>query len=126
MSDYDWMVDQLARMKPRFESGTDNGYMCYTFGWVIAECVRRTDPHHRPFGTFVQEEICGPLGITDLWLGIPDRVASRVARLKNSTPRPLPPDLPIFAAIPPQVATVEEVLGVLTCGVRVSRAQTGS
>ncbi len=111
MSDYDWMVDQLARLKPRFESGTDNGYMCYTFGWVIAECVRRTDPHHRPFGTFVQEEICGPLGITDLWLGIPDRVASRVARLKNSTPRPLPPDLPIFAAIPPQVATVEEVFG---------------
>ena len=111
MSDYDWMVDQLAKMKPRFAPGTDNGYMCYTFGWVIAECVRRTDPQQRPFGTFVQEEICAPLGITDLWLGIPDRVASRVARIKNSVPRPLPPDLPIFAAIPPQVATVEEVWG---------------
>lgn len=111
MSDYDWMVDQLARMKPRFEPGTDNGYMCYTFGWVIAECVRRTDPQHRPFGAFVQEEICAPLGITDLWIGIPDQVEPRVARLKNSVPRPLPPDLPIFAAIPPQVATVEEVFG---------------
>jgi CubicO group peptidase (beta-lactamase class C family) len=111
MSDYDWMVDQLAQMKPRFAPGTDNGYMCYTFGWVIAECVRRTDPQHRPFSTFVQEEICAPLGITDLWLGIPDRVESRVARIKNSVPRPLPPDLPIFAAIPPQVATVEEVFG---------------
>ncbi len=111
MSDYDWMVDQLAKMKPRFAPGTDNGYMCYTFGWVIAECVRRTDPQYRPFGTFVQEEICTPLGITDLWLGIPDRVEARVARIKNSVPRPLPPDLPIFAAIPPQVATVEEVWG---------------
>lgn len=111
MSNYEWMVDQLAKMKPRFAPGTDNGYMCYTFGWVIAELVRRTDPQHRPFGTFVQEEICTPLGITDLWLGIPDRVESRVARIKNSVPRPLPPDLPIFAAIPPQVATVEEVWG---------------
>ena len=111
MSNYEWMVDQLAKMKPRFAPGTDNGYMCYTFGWVIAECVRRTDPQHRPFGTFVQEEICAPLGITDLWVGIPDRVESRVARIKNSVPRPLPPDLPIFAAIPPQVATIEEVWG---------------
>lgn len=111
MSDYDWMVDQLAKMKPRFAPGADNGYMCYTFGWIIAECVRRTDPQHRPFGAFVQEEICAPLGITDLWLGIPAQVEARVARIKNSVPRPLPPDLPIFAAIPPQVATVEEVWG---------------
>lgn len=111
MSDYDWMVDQLAAMKPRFAPGTDNAYMCYTFGWVVAECVRRTDPQHRPFGTFVQEEICAPLGITDLWIGIPDRVEPRVARIKNSVSRPLAPDLPIFAAIPPAVATVEEVFG---------------
>jgi CubicO group peptidase (beta-lactamase class C family) len=111
MSDYDWMVDQLARMQPSFAPDTDNGYMCYTFGWVIAECVRRTDPRHRPFGAFVREEICAPLGVTDLWLGIPDDVEARVARLKNSQPRPLAPDLPIFAAIPPAVATVEEVFG---------------
>ena len=44
MSNYDWMVDQLANMKPLFAAGTQNAYMCYTFGWVIAECVRRTDP----------------------------------------------------------------------------------
>lgn len=111
MSDYTWMVDQLAAMKPRYAPGTDNGYMCYTFGWVIAECVRRTDPQRRPFGAFVQDEICAPLGIEDLWIGIPDRVESRIARIKNSVPRPLPPDLPIFAAIPPSVATVQEVFG---------------
>ena len=111
MSDYDWMVDALAKMKPRFEPGTDNAYMCYTFGWIIAECVRRTDPERRPFNTFVQQEICAPIGITDLWIGIPDEVESRIATIKNSVPRPLPPELPIFSAIPPQVATVEEVFG---------------
>ena len=44
MSDYAWMVDRLAKAKPLFEPGTANGYMCYTFGWVIAELVQRTDP----------------------------------------------------------------------------------
>ena len=111
MSDYGWMVEQLAAMTPRFVPGTDNAYMCYTFGWIIAECVRRTDPLRRPFGTFVQDEICTPLGITDLWIGIPDPVEPRIARIKNSVPRALAPDLPIFAAIPPAVATVEEVFG---------------
>ncbi len=111
MSNYDWMVDKLAKMTPRFEPGSDNAYMCYTFGWVIAECVRRTDPSRRPFGQFVQDEICTPLGITDLWIGIPDGVECRIARIKNSAPRELPPELPIFAAIPPQVATIEEVFG---------------
>jgi CubicO group peptidase (beta-lactamase class C family) len=117
MADYDRMVDQLARMPPRFVPGTDNAYMCYTFGWVIAECVRRTDPNKRPFGTFVQDEICAPLGITDLWLGIPEHVSPRVARLKNSIPRALAPDLPIFAAIPPAAAT---------CAPHAFQAQMGS
>ena len=72
MADYGWMVDQLAQMKPWFEPGTTNAYQCYSFGWIIAEMVRRTDPKQRPFGAFVQEEICAPLGIRDLWIGIPD------------------------------------------------------
>ena len=111
MSDYNWMVDQLAQMEPAFEPGTQNGYMCYTFGWVIAECVRRTDPKQRPYGTFVQEEICAPLGITDLWIGIPEEVEPRVARLKDADPLPLPADAPILLAMPPQVGATEEVFG---------------
>ena len=65
MANYNWMVDQLARMKPWFEPGTTNAYHCYTFGWIVAEIVRRTDPKGRSFGAFVQEEICAPLGIDD-------------------------------------------------------------
>ncbi len=111
MSNYDWMVEQLANMKPIFTGGTQNAYMCYTFGWVIAECVRRTDPKHRPYSTFVQEEICAPLGMTDLWIGIPEEAESRVARLKNAPPLPLPADAPILRAMPPQVGATEEVFG---------------
>ena len=111
MADYDWMVDQLARMKPTFEPGTTNAYHCYSFGWIIAEIVRRTDPKKRPFGTFVQEEICAPLGIRDLWIGIPDEAEPRVARLIDPPDMKMPPDAPFFKCIPPQVGCMEEVFG---------------
>jgi CubicO group peptidase (beta-lactamase class C family) len=111
MSDYDWMVDQIARLPPMFEPGTRNGYMSLTLGWVVAEIVRRTDPHRRPFGLFVQEEIVRPLGIDDLWIGIPASAHPRVARLIDLPARQIPPGSPALRAIPPQIGTREEVFG---------------
>lgn len=94
LADYDWMVDAIARLSPMFEPGTRNGYQGLTFGWMISEVVRRTDPKGRSFRTFVQEEIIQPLGIDDLWMGIPAKEHSRVARLIDAPPRQLPPDAP--------------------------------
>ena len=62
MCDWDWMVQQIADMRPLYQVGTMSSYLAYTFGWVIGEIVRRTDPKGRPFGAFVQEELCQPLG----------------------------------------------------------------
>src|SRR2546427_10629749 len=116
MCDWDWMVQRIADMRPLFEPGTKAAYMSYTFGWVIGEVVRRTDPHRRPFGTFIQEEICQPLGIDSLWVGIPEEVAPRVATLTNMPP--IPPGAPGMVpgalsplAIPSQVGTTQEVFG---------------
>src|SRR2546427_4203173 len=116
MCDWDWMVQRIADMHPLFEPGTKAAYMSYTFGWVIGEVVRRTDPQRRPFGTFIQEEICQPLGIDSLWVGIPDAVEPRVVTLTNMPP--IPPGAPGMApealsplAIPPQVGTTHEVFG---------------
>ena len=116
MCDWDWMVSQIAEMHPLFEPGTRSGYMAYTFGWVVGEIVRRTDPKQRPFGQFIQDEICHPLGITDLWAGIPSEVEHRVARLTNLPPIPpgapgMPPDSLRPRATPPEVATTQEVFG---------------
>jgi len=116
MCDWEWMVRQLADTKPLFTPGTKSAYLAYTFGWIIGEVVRRTDPKRRPFGRFVQEEICAPLGIESLWLGIPDEVEPRVAKLTN-IPRPapgapgLPPEALIPIAIPPQVGVIQKVFG---------------
>jgi len=116
MCDWDWMVQRIADMRPLFEPGTKSAYMSYTFGWVIGEVVQRTDPAGRPLGTFIQEEICQPLGIDSLWVGIPDEAEPRVAKLTNMPP--LPPGAPGMApealsplAIPSQVGTTQEVFG---------------
>jgi CubicO group peptidase (beta-lactamase class C family) len=83
MADYDWMAAQVANLKPMFEPGTTNAYHSYTWGWIVAEIVRRTDPKRRTFRDFVQQEIAGPLGIKDLWLGIDPAVEPRVATMVN-------------------------------------------
>lgn len=116
MCDWDWMVQRLADMTPLFEPGTKSANLSYTFGWVVGEVVRRTDPKRRPIGQFIQEEICRPLGIDSLWIGIPDEVEPRVAKLTNMPP--IPPGAPGFApgtvallAVPPQVGTTQEIFG---------------
>ena len=116
MCDWDWMVQRLADMRPLFEPGTKCAYMSYTFGWVIGEVVRRTDPKKRPFGTFVQEEICQPLGIDCLWMGIPGEVEPQVAKLTNMPPIPpgapgMPPDSLSSRTMPVEVGTTQEVFG---------------
>jgi CubicO group peptidase (beta-lactamase class C family) len=111
LASYDWMVDAIARLKPMFEPGTRNGYQSYSFGWMVAEVVRRTDPAHRPFNDFVQQEIVRPLGISDIWIGLPASQHHRIARLIDAPPRDLPPDAPPFKAIPLHVGTREEIFG---------------
>jgi len=114
MCDWDWMIEQLARMEPLFEPGTRSAYHSYTFGWIIAECVRRTDPKRRPFARFVQEEMCASLGIDNLFIGIPGEVEPRIAKLTNIPPPPpgTPAPGPLrLGAIPLQVGVVQEVFG---------------
>ena len=86
MCDWDWMVRGIAALKPLAEPGTRTLYQAMSFGWIIGELVRRTDPRQRSIGRFIREEIAAPLAVGDLWIGIPDSVESRIARLTNATP----------------------------------------
>ena len=111
MCDWDWMTQEIAALEPLAEPGSKTLYLSMTFGWIIGELLRRTDTRGRSLGRFVQEEIAAPLGITDLWIGIPDSVESRIARLTNAmTPVPKEYLPPLFtASMPPQVELVPEV-----------------
>ena len=114
MCDWEWMTSHIADAEPLFEPGTRTAYQSMTFGWIIGELVRRTDPAQRSLGRYVREEIAEPLGITDLWIGIPDEVESRIARLRIDTV-PIPPEHlpPLFtASMPDSVGLVPSVFEV--------------
>lgn len=90
--DWDWMTAGIAALTPIAEPGTKALYQSMTFGWLVGELVRRTDPKGRMIGQFVREDIAEPLGITDLWIGLPDEEIPRFAKHVNTIPV-VPPEL---------------------------------
>ena len=111
MADYDWMVNALANLEPVFEPGTTNAYHSYTWGWIISEIVERTDPKQRPFRQFVHEEIAQPLGIDDLWMGLPPEDEPRVAHMYNSETSIADQSTARGRSMPIQVAGTQDVFG---------------
>jgi CubicO group peptidase (beta-lactamase class C family) len=108
MCDWEWMVARLAAMAPLAPPGTRTLYQSMTHGWLIGEIVRQSDPARRTIGRYVREEIAAPLGIADLWIGLPEAAAPRLARLVDR--RPASPPNELYArSVPPQVDMVPAV-----------------
>jgi CubicO group peptidase (beta-lactamase class C family) len=114
LADWDWVTSRLASMQPFYAPGTTNAYHAMSFGWLLGEVVRRTDERGRPFGQFVQDEICAPLGVESFWLGIPPAAEPRLMALSfpEAPPAP-PPDAPVLRAVPPQVTLGPEIFNRL-------------
>ena len=74
--DHDAYSAAIARITPRWEPGTRHGYHAMTFGFVIAEIVRRVTG--RSIGTFFRDEVAEPLNL-DFWIGMPAQFDERVA-----------------------------------------------
>ncbi|MBB4614275.1 CubicO group peptidase (beta-lactamase class C family) [Novosphingobium taihuense] len=111
MADWDWMTRELAALTPLAPPGEKTLYLSLTFGWLVGEIVRRTDPKGRDIGTFIREEIALPLNAPDVWVGLPDEQLPRVAKLVNAMPA-MPPEMlsPLsLRAMPPQVDLIPEV-----------------
>ena len=108
MCDWEWMVARLAAMAPLVPPGTRTFYQSMTHGWLIGEIIRRSDPGFRTIGKFVHDEIAEPLGISDLWIGLPEAAAKRLARLVDARP-PSPPSALYARSVPPQVDMVPAV-----------------
>ncbi|WP_395111350.1 serine hydrolase domain-containing protein [Actinomadura sp. SCN-SB] len=74
---------ELAAQEPEWTPGEAHGYHALTYGWLAGEIVRRLSGG-RTVGEFVRDEFTGDL---DLWIGAPDEVIERAAKLRASRPR---------------------------------------
>ena len=83
---YNWdlVVEALAEETPFWTPGTAQGYEMVTFGWLVGEVVRRVSG--KSLGSFFREEVAQPLGL-DFWIGLPEALEPRTARM---IPAPLP------------------------------------
>jgi CubicO group peptidase (beta-lactamase class C family) len=108
MCDWDWMIERLADAEPLFPAGARNAYHPMTFGWLLGEVVRRTDPRRRSFAEFVRDEICVPLRMDRFFFGVPPELEHRVATLSSAGAPPPATDL-VRRAAPAQVALVPDV-----------------
>ncbi|WP_327584632.1 beta-lactamase family protein [Nonomuraea sp. NBC_00507] len=78
---------RLAGQAPLWEPGTAHGYHALTYGFLVGEVIRRVTG--KSVGDLVAAEIAGPLDL-ELWVGAPDTVIDRAARLKAADrPQPL-------------------------------------
>ncbi|MEU6781141.1 serine hydrolase domain-containing protein [Nonomuraea angiospora] len=70
---------RLAGQAPLWEPGSAHGYHALSYGFLVGEVIRRVTG--KSVGELVSAEIAGPLGL-ELWVGAPDTVIARTARLK--------------------------------------------
>ncbi|MBO2464353.1 serine hydrolase domain-containing protein [Actinomadura violacea] len=70
------LADLLAAQKPEWTPGETHGYHALTYGWLAGEIVRRLSG--RTVGAFAKEEFTGDL---DMWVGAPDEVIGRAAKM---------------------------------------------
>lgn len=110
LTDWEGMCCAIADLSPLWEPGTRPAYHGLTFGWILGEVARRADG--RPIDRIVSEDMCRPLGITSLFLGIPDDAERRVATLENDPSIANAPDPPagsLFARALPDTKSWDEV-----------------
>jgi CubicO group peptidase (beta-lactamase class C family) len=85
LADLDHVAAALAAQKPAWEPGDKHGYHAVSLGWYEGELIRRVDPKKRSLGRYFHDEIAAPLGI-EFYIGLPPKVAPRVARIKAFHP----------------------------------------
>jgi CubicO group peptidase (beta-lactamase class C family) len=107
--DWDRMCEIVADLEPQSAPGTRMEYHALTYGWILGEVVRRIDG--RTISQIVKEDICKPLGIEDqMYIGIDDEAAPRVAMLEEPDPAPVLPHNARPQSVPDSLRPMHEWL----------------
>lgn len=108
LADWDSIVDWLADVEPICPPGVRSMYHSTSFGYLLGEVVRRTDPGRRLLGRLLREEILDRLDISDVHVGLPASEEPRVATLTWGEAPPSTPQVapnPIRDLASPQAIT---------------------
>lgn len=77
--DWEFVVQAMEDITPYYAPGTVLAYHPRNYGWVLAELVQRIDG--RTFSQFLREEVTGPLGMEDTYVGLPQSLEDRVSKV---------------------------------------------
>lgn len=91
---WDRVCDALAQAPADNSLAPYSVYHALTFGWLVGEVIQRVTGQR--IAELVQENLAQPLGLDDLYIGVPDSEHHRVAELLMGRPleAPLPPVTP--------------------------------
>lgn len=93
-------LDRFRRWRLNWEPGTRFEYHPTSSMWVVAEIIeRRSGMEYREF---VRRRVAGPLGLSDLHVGLPPALHDRLADIVHAGTKPTPEELQTlgFPAIP--------------------------
>ena len=88
-ADWTGICKTIAALPAEWAPGTRYAYHGLTCGWILGEVARRVDG--RFFSQLIQEEICAPLGIKTMFVGLPKDHDMQIAWLEHPTAE-TPPD----------------------------------
>jgi CubicO group peptidase (beta-lactamase class C family) len=96
LCDWTGMCRLVADLRPLWSPGTFTGYHALTVGWILGGLAEHATGRSLP--RLVRDEICAPLGISSLYLGVDAAVEGRVAELVSAPPRDADPTDPPLAS----------------------------
>ena len=79
MLDWELVTEAIAAAKPLHPAGERTGYHGLSYGFIVGEIIQRVTKER--FSDLVQTEIAEPLALDGLYIGAPDHVLPRAARL---------------------------------------------
>ncbi len=79
MLDWETVTSAIARAEPVHPPGERSGYHGLSYGFIVGEIIQRVAK--MPFSEAVQKELAGPLNVDGLYIGAPEDVIARAARL---------------------------------------------
>lgn len=88
ITDWEYMVDALAKATPRHAAGHTHGYHGLTFGWLIGEVMQRATGES--FADLLKSQLADPLALDGLYVGLPDGEFHRRALLSTLPPEHKP------------------------------------